>query len=440
MKTIKLLLRNNLLAKRLLTVKELILEKLDRLLSASEKAERRSQAKFQECQEINDVLLVNTRSILENQVFLLKSSVDTVYAAKESIVKSESALCTLQESIGSILDETGRILDETGRTHHSTNQIHQLVGDSFKAVEQSCQELSKIRQEVLEIKQDSIASNATNTKLLVQIADDVRSQKYKYITDSSHFQVIEIELMAYLYSYLPYRRAIDVGANRGDVAVRLLQAGYEVYAFEPFPPVLEKLKERLANNPDFHSLPYALGAANETREFHLAADLTDDRTYDDPTFYNSLLPHSLAEGLVFTESMPVTVRTLAGLHQSGELPSEVGLVKIDTEGFDLEVIKGMGECRYPVVVAEFWDPSFPFGQSGAMNYIRDMVPAMRQRGYSWHIIVYRIWGEQEISYYCNSVYSFDGSWGNVFFFQDYSVFQEALKWCASVMPATYFGV
>jgi len=401
MKTLKFMLRDNLFVKRLLIIKELILRKLDTLISATEEAERHSHETFQTIQEITNLLLVNTRSILENQVFLLKSSVDTVHAVQTSIIKAESALSDLTESIG---------------------------------------EFSKIRQEVLEANQANMALTTANNKLLVQIFDDVRSQKYKLVTDPSHFQEIEIELMAYLYSYLPHTRAIDVGANRGDVAVRLLQAGYEVYALEPFLPVLEILKERLANNPKFHALPYALGAVNETREFHIAADLTENKTYEDSTYYNSLLPHSLAEGLVFKETIPVTVKTLAGLHQSGELPSQVGLVKIDTEGFDLEVIKGMGDYRYPVVSAEFWDPSFPFGQTGAMNYLKDMVPAMRQRDYCWHIIIYRIWGEQDISYYCNSVYSFKSSWGNVFFFQDYLVFQEALKWCNSAMPATYFAV
>jgi hypothetical protein len=69
-----------------------------------------------------------------------------------------------------------------------------------------------------------------------------------------------------------------------------------------------------------------------------------------------------------------------------------------------------------------------------------MVKAMRERNYRWHIVIYRIWGSHDISYYCNSAYSLDNSWGNVFFFKDYEVFSEALKWCSSVMPATYFSV
>jgi len=419
MKTIKLLLRNTLLAKKYLIIKNLILEKLNILISLSQESDQHAQQKFQEIQEIADIIKANSRLILENQVFLLKSSVDTVQAVQKSITTSESALSDLMASIGG---------------------IDQSVGDSHNSVEQTCQELGFIRQDISELKQDHSVINSANNKLLLQIADDLRTQKYKLVTDASYFQAIEIELMVYLYSFLPYRLAIDVGANRGDVSVRLLQTGYEVYAFEPFPPVLEKLKQRLGNYPHFHALPYALGSVNETQELHLAADLTEDNIYDDPTFYNSLLPHSLAEGLVFRDSISVFVKTLVSLHQSGEIPSQVGLVKIDTEGCDLEVIKGMGDYRYPVVMAEFWDPSFPFGKSGSLNYLKDMVPAMKERNYSWHIVIYRIWGGQEISYYCNSSYSLENSWGNVFFFQDQMVFQEALKWCNATMPATFFAV
>jgi hypothetical protein len=32
-----------------------------------------------------------------------------------------------------------------------------------------------------------------------------------------------------------------------------------------------------------------------------------------------------------------------------------------------------------------------------------------------------------------------GSWGNVIFFRDRTIFDEALKWCSTVMAPTYFA-
>jgi hypothetical protein len=114
-------------------------------------------------------------------------------------------------------------------------------------------------------------------------------------------------------------------------------------------------------------------------------------------------------------------------------------VKIDTEGFDLEVLNGMGDQNYPVVMAEFWDADSPFGQSGARNQLPEMVKAMKSKSYGWHIVMYRIWGSTEASYYCNHPFSVKNSWGNVFFFKDHGLFNEALKWCNATMPSTYLN-
>jgi len=277
-------------------------------------------------------------------------------------------------------------------------------------------------------------------RIINEINDNVHILlKYqpKIVKDSSYFQSIESGLINYLYSFLPDRTAIDIGANRGDISQSLLETGYQVYAFEPFLPVYEKMVERFAGNPNFYSFPLAIGSTNETKEFHIASDTSSDNVYEDTTVFNSLVKHSSTEDLVFSSTVPVTVTTLEDLHSSAKIPQKVSLVKIDTEGFDLEVIRGMGNHIYDVVVAEFWDPKYPYAQSGTLNGLQDMVKEMKQRNYNWYLVIYGFWGSEEISYYCNHANSVEGSWGNVFFFQDYEIFNQAQKWCSSVIPPTF---
>ena len=57
------------------------------------------------------------------------------------------------------------------------------------------------------------------------------------------------------------------------------------------------------------------------------------------------------------------VRALAGLHEAGSLPEDIGVVKTGTEDYDPEVIRGMGKRRYPAVATEYWDSEIPFGGS-----------------------------------------------------------------------------
>ncbi|NCR88749.1 MAG: FkbM family methyltransferase [Microcystis aeruginosa G11-01] len=431
----KQLLAKNKIVQRVKAVKDLFLEKLDSLshvqLEQIQKLEKLNQLDpldFKVDQLNNSTEQIRQENAetrrkadlsMENQAFLLKFSVD--------IVKNLQLLTEDWKQKGELILNT--LLKNHEDSQKTTYQQSGLILDTIqKNAASNHQQIDFILSVIQKIQED-------NQKIL----EDIHAQKYKVIIDQKYFQDLDIELMTYLYSYLPHRLAVDIGANRGDVSSRLLQAGYQVYAFEPFPPVIDKLKNRLGNHPNFRLFPLAIGSENQTQELHIATDETPDNTYQDASFYSSLTKHSLSEGLVFTDTIPVTVKTLASLHDAEELPKDIGLVKIDTEGFDLEVIKGMGNYRYPVVVAEFWDQNFPFGRSGAMNQLPDLVNAMKERDYHWHLVIYRIWGSSDVSYYCNSAYSLDNSWGNVFFFQDYHVFHQALLWSASVMPATYFS-
>ena len=435
---IKQLLAKNKIVQRVKAVKDLFLEKLDSLshvqleqIQKLEKLEKLNQLDplaFKVEQLNNSTEQIRQENAetkrkadlsLENQAFLLKFSVD--------IVKNLQLLTEDWKQKGELILNT--LLKNHENSQKTTYQQSGLILDTIqKNAASNHQQIDFILSVIQKIQED-------NQKIL----EDIHAQKYKVIIDQKYFQDLDIELMTYLYSYLPHRLAVDIGANRGDVSSRLLQAGYQVYAFEPFPPVIDKLKNRLGDHPNFRLFPLAIGSENQTQELHIATDETPDNTYQDASFYSSLTKHSLSEGLVFTDTISVTVKTLASLHDAEELPKDIGLVKIDTEGFDLEVIKGMGNYRYPVVVAEFWDQNFPFGRSGAMNQLPDLVNAMKERDYHWHLVIYRIWGSSDVSYYCNSAYSLNNSWGNVFFFQDYQVFHQALLWCASVMPATYFS-
>ncbi|TRU28308.1 MAG: FkbM family methyltransferase [Microcystis aeruginosa Ma_QC_B_20070730_S2] len=452
---IKQLLAKNKIVQRVKAVKDLFLEKLDSLsrvqfdqlqkLEKLEKLEKLNQLDpldFKVEQLNNSTEQIRQENAeakrkadlsLENQAFLLKFSVDIIKNIQVLTEKLQTNHSQSQKQHESTLDTFQKIASDV---RQDSQKHSDLILDSFQRIYKAYQQQSDAVFATIQKIQENLHQISEDNR---QIFEDIHSQKYKVITDQQYFQDLDIELMTYLYSYLPHRLAVDIGANRGDVSSRLLQAGYQVYAFEPFPAVIDKLKNRLGDHPNFRLFPFALGSENQTQELHIATDETPDNTYQDASFYSSLTKHSLSEGLVFTDTISVTVKTLASLHDAEELPKDIGLVKIDTEGFDLEVIKGMGNYRYPVVVAEFWDQNFPFGRSGAMNQLPDLVNAMKARDYHWHLVIYRIWGSSDVSYYCNSAYSLDNSWGNVFFFQDYHVFHQALLWSASVMPATYFS-
>ncbi|NCR17065.1 MAG: FkbM family methyltransferase [Microcystis aeruginosa LL13-03] len=460
----KQLLAKNKIVQRVKAVKDLFLEKLDSLshvqleqIQKLEKLDKLNQLdpldfKIEQLnnstEQIRQENTENKRKadlLLENQAFLLKFSVDIIKNIQLLTEKLQTNHSQSQKQRNLILETFQKIANDV---QQDSQKHSDLILDSFQRIYEAYQQQSDAIYQTFQAFQEETRERfQLNQQVLSKVYEDIHNYKFKVVTNQSNFQGIEVELMCYLYSYLPYPSALDIGANQGDVTERLLQTGYEVYAFEPFLPVVEKLKNRLSNFSNLHVFPLALGAINEERELHLVGDknLVNDPNSQplypdaDYTLLSSINIHSLPEGMVFTEKVPITVTTLETLHQQQQVPMEVGLVKIDTEGFDLQVIQGMGDYRYPVVVAEFWDEKFPFGEFGADNRLPSLVEAMKLRGYHWFIVIYRVFPDNEVSFYCNHLISVGSSWGNVFFFQEHSVFSEALKWCSCVMPATYFS-
>ncbi len=248
----------------------------------------------------------------------------------------------------------------------------------------------------------------------------------------------EAGLMSHLYSYLPVGTAIDVGAHNGAVSERLLNAGYEVYAFEPYPPVFNQLMARLGGR-SIKAYNLALGSSDTVMKLHIAQDRSSDGKYKDPTQLSSLLRHPMPEDLPFVDSIDVNLRSLESLAAEGLVPRSPGLVKIDTEGYDLEVIKGLGSVSPQVLVCEYWAEDFIFGQGDQYNRLDELVQAARTRDYRWYLVLYRTAGSERVSYYCNYDKAVANSWGNVIFFRDREVFLQAMQWCSAVLPTTYFN-
>jgi len=73
-------------------------------------------------------------------------------------------------------------------------------------------------------------------------------------------------------------------------------------------------------------------------DLHLVADPTAAWPDTDVTLLSSLMVHALPEGLLFGNSVRVHTRSLDSLARAKEIPKDLAVVKIDTEGYDLQVI------------------------------------------------------------------------------------------------------
>lgn len=165
---------------------------------------------------------------------------------------------------------------------------------------------------------------------------------------------------------------VDVGANIGyyvGIAGRLVGPAGHVYAVEPLPAAVELLRGNLAGLPHATLLPLAVGEhAGEADLFaRERGDLSslDPATGADPA----------AAGTPVRVRLSTLDRELAGARR-------VDVVKIDVEGFELEVLRGAVETirKHQPLVA------FEYNEVGHARGIRlaDYVGFFRELGYALH--------------------------------------------------------
>ncbi|MGA7340235.1 MAG: FkbM family methyltransferase [Terracidiphilus sp.] len=246
----------------------------------------------------------------------------------------------------------------------------------------------------------------------------------------------ETGLLRHLYAFLPDSTAIDIGAHLGETAEHLLASGYSVIAFEPFPASFAEIERKSTANEHLRAFPWAIGREDGNMDLHVAVSRSGERK-SDVSLFHTLAPHASDEDLDFSETLAVAVRSLGSLAESGEIPKRVGLLKIDTEGYDLDVIRGIGELRASAVMVEFWDAEHEFGKSGR-GRLGKMAAEMKRRGYGWYLVIYHLDQKSLVSYYHNRPDTVPGSWGNAIFFEDQQIFAESMRWVEQVLPPTLY--
>lgn len=134
---------------------------------------------------------------------------------------------------------------------------------------------------------------------------------------------------------------LDVGANRGQFAGELRQIGYSglIVSFEPVASEFEALQDKFRTDSAWRGFRLALGSTQESKPI----------TVQKLTVMSSLLEPIAAETNCRTEI--IEVRRLDELLPSvlpGADPSRIFL-KMDTQGYDLEVFKGAAGCLERIV-------------------------------------------------------------------------------------------
>jgi FkbM family methyltransferase len=157
-------------------------------------------------------------------------------------------------------------------------------------------------------------------------------------------QIDESELIHHLHhnSNTTNHNMIDVGAHHGHSLVPFAKAGWNIIAFEPDPDNRKILENRIQNDWKIKLFSCALS----------------DNPSDDCAFFGSDVSSGVSGLSPFLDSHSqkarVSVSTLASVCQTERVTS-VDFLKIDTEGYDLMVLKGNSwrHIQPKIIICEF---------------------------------------------------------------------------------------
>jgi FkbM family methyltransferase len=156
-----------------------------------------------------------------------------------------------------------------------------------------------------------------------------------------------------LFELLQIDYVLDVGANRGQFRDFLrYRVGYDkwIISFEPIPDHADYLRQMSVGDPAWKIENYALGSQSGTAQFNVMKR---------STFSSFLTPdHSHVSSLVDLNQVQSTIE-VAVTRLDDVLPSLVRsdgrsrlYLKLDTQGFDLEVVKGSAKTLADVAALQ----------------------------------------------------------------------------------------
>jgi FkbM family methyltransferase len=154
----------------------------------------------------------------------------------------------------------------------------------------------------------------------------------------------ELAHLRHLLAHLNINCVLDVGANRGQFAQELRGLGYvgRIVSFEPIPREFQAISKSFSQDQNWRGHRIALGSEEKTMVLGVPS-LTVMSSLLEP-----LHPHgTLAQEIVEVKRLD---RLFPSLVDGIETPRV--LLKMDTQGYDVEVFKGAGDCIEQIVALQ----------------------------------------------------------------------------------------
>ena len=186
--------------------------------------------------------------------------------------------------------------------------------------------------------------------------------------------------LARLFRFLEIDLVLDVGANAGQYHDLLRRSGYggQIVSFEPNPALASALAERARADGRWLVDNRALGSAPGSAEFHIMAD-SEFSSFHAPRHdgvslfqgQNTVARQVTVEVTTLDLVLPELIRRFAAKRV---------YLKLDTQGHDLEALKGAGQILTQIAALQTEATVVPIYE-GAPTY-QEMIAYLLARGFA----------------------------------------------------------
>ena len=185
------------------------------------------------------------------------------------------------------------------------------------------------------------------------IANILKDQGYTLAPDWKVQQLGLVRHLSKLFDACRIDCVLDVGANTGQFHDLLRkEVGFHgpIISFEPISENIERLRRQTEKDPNWHIHGYALGASRGEMSFNVMAD-TALSSFRTPT--TSTLGANLKDNIVKRVDK-VRVETLDNVLPEIREQFKVTrlFLKMDTQGFDLEVVRGASNGLKDIILLQ----------------------------------------------------------------------------------------
>lgn len=171
----------------------------------------------------------------------------------------------------------------------------------------------------------------------------------------------------HLNSLREVRGIIQVGTNNGMEIPYFERYTNNLVLIEPLPGMVNILK---SNYPNYKILPFALGNIDETKEFHVAINGGASSSLLKPKLHLDYYPE-----ITFYDKIDVNVRKFTSIREDSDINiKKFNVLMTDTQGYDLEVMKGFENYIYDfdLIICEFINVDYYEGNA-SLNDIENFL-------------------------------------------------------------------